>query len=150
MYTPVHPSFTIQKWGLRGSNLYRHVFMMKTPSKFAADNILIFLNFFQRKFNLIFHANHLLQMIHMKCQVLFTMKNYKKKSQNIVCCSFDWCFRVKSMFFEHLNFLFCEYEAWSEELKFSLLERTKEQKCSIMQNFIMHSTSGFACSMYIK
>ena len=28
MYTPVNPSFTIQKWGLRGSNLYRHVFVM--------------------------------------------------------------------------------------------------------------------------
>ena len=28
MYTPVKPSFTIYKWGLRGSKLYRHVFMM--------------------------------------------------------------------------------------------------------------------------
>ena len=28
MYTPVNPSFTTQKWGLRGSNLYRHVFVM--------------------------------------------------------------------------------------------------------------------------
>ena len=28
MYTPVNPSFTIQKWGLRGSKLYRHVFVM--------------------------------------------------------------------------------------------------------------------------
>ena len=26
MYTPVNPSFTIQKWGLKGSKLYRHVF----------------------------------------------------------------------------------------------------------------------------
>ena len=25
---PVNPSFTIQKWGLRGSKLYRHVFVM--------------------------------------------------------------------------------------------------------------------------
>ena len=29
MYTPVNPSFTIQKWGLRGSKLYRHVFVMR-------------------------------------------------------------------------------------------------------------------------
>ena len=29
MYTPVNPSFTIWKWGLRGSTLYRHVFVMK-------------------------------------------------------------------------------------------------------------------------
>ena len=28
MYTPVNPSFTIKKWGWRGSNLYRHVFVM--------------------------------------------------------------------------------------------------------------------------
>ena len=28
IYTPVNPSFTIWKWGLRGSTLYRHVFVM--------------------------------------------------------------------------------------------------------------------------
>ena len=28
MYTPVNPSFTIQKWGLWGSKLYRYVFLM--------------------------------------------------------------------------------------------------------------------------
>ena len=28
MYTPVNPSFTVKKWGLRGSELYRHVFVM--------------------------------------------------------------------------------------------------------------------------
>ena len=30
MYTLVNPSFTIKKWGLRGSKLYRHVFVMWT------------------------------------------------------------------------------------------------------------------------
>ena len=30
MYTPVNPSFTIKKWGLRGSTLYRHVFVMRS------------------------------------------------------------------------------------------------------------------------
>ena len=29
MYTPVNPSFTIYKWGLRGSKLYRYVFVMQ-------------------------------------------------------------------------------------------------------------------------
>ena len=29
MYTPVNPSFTIWKWGLRGSKLYRHVLVMR-------------------------------------------------------------------------------------------------------------------------
>ena len=28
MYTPINPSFTILKWGLRGSKLYRLVFLM--------------------------------------------------------------------------------------------------------------------------
>ena len=28
MYTPVYPSFTIQKWGVRGCTLHGHVFMM--------------------------------------------------------------------------------------------------------------------------
>ena len=28
MYTPVNPSFTIWKWGLRGSKLYRYVFVI--------------------------------------------------------------------------------------------------------------------------
>ena len=27
-YTPINPSFTVKKWGLRGSKLYRHVFVM--------------------------------------------------------------------------------------------------------------------------
>ena len=33
MYTPVNPSFTIQKWGLRGSKLYRRVFVMATANR---------------------------------------------------------------------------------------------------------------------
>ena len=32
MCTPVNPSFTIYKWGLRVSKLYRHVFVMLTPT----------------------------------------------------------------------------------------------------------------------
>ena len=28
MYTPVNPSFAIKKWGLKGSKLYRWVFVM--------------------------------------------------------------------------------------------------------------------------
>ena len=30
MYTPVHPSFTIQKWGVRGYSLHGLVFVMGT------------------------------------------------------------------------------------------------------------------------
>ena len=33
IHTTVNPSFTRQKWGLRGSNLYRHVVVMSTRRK---------------------------------------------------------------------------------------------------------------------
>ena len=33
MYTPLNPSFIIWKWGLRGSKLYRHVFVMQWEGK---------------------------------------------------------------------------------------------------------------------
>ena len=53
MYTPVNPSFTIQKWGLRGSKLYRHVYVMfkgpfhdtfgqRTEAKFRGITIACF------------------------------------------------------------------------------------------------------------
>ena len=28
MYTPVNPSFTMEKWGIRGSILYRYVYVI--------------------------------------------------------------------------------------------------------------------------
>ena len=34
MYTPVNPTFTIQKWGLKGSKLYRYVFVMPEVDPF--------------------------------------------------------------------------------------------------------------------
>ena len=49
MYTSVIPSFTRKKWGLRGSKLYRHVFVMeffyiscylKMPCKLVANYTL--------------------------------------------------------------------------------------------------------------
>ena len=33
MYTPINPSFTILKWGLKRSKLYRHVFVLKQGFK---------------------------------------------------------------------------------------------------------------------
>ena len=42
MYTPVNPSFTIQKWGLRGSVLYRRVFVMTSGGSTAHWNIASF------------------------------------------------------------------------------------------------------------
>ena len=39
MYTPVNINFTIKMWDLRGSKLYRYVFVMwyKPPSSYPTD-----------------------------------------------------------------------------------------------------------------
>ena len=36
---PVHPSFTTQKWGLRGSKLYRHVFVMQDGNTYVIKGL---------------------------------------------------------------------------------------------------------------
>ena len=41
--TPVNPSFTI-KWGLRGSKLYRHVFVMKSQMAANLSSVPIYTN----------------------------------------------------------------------------------------------------------
>ena len=42
MYTPVNPSFTIYQWGLRGSKLYRYVFVMTIEGQIADHLILVY------------------------------------------------------------------------------------------------------------
>ena len=42
MYTPINPSFTIYKWGYKGSTLYRYVFVRsvdpnQTPHSAVSD-----------------------------------------------------------------------------------------------------------------
>ena len=44
IYTPANPSFTIWKWGLRGSTLYRHVFVM-TAEFLIYNSIPVLLRF---------------------------------------------------------------------------------------------------------
>ena len=49
MHTPVNPSFTIQKWGLRGSKLHMHVFVMNYSGlarKVIYEGILFHLCYF--------------------------------------------------------------------------------------------------------
>ena len=47
MYTPVNPSFIIWKWGLWGSKLYRHVFVMSSVLiYFLSLNILYWVPIF--------------------------------------------------------------------------------------------------------
>ena len=42
MYTPVNPSFTIEKWDVRGSSLHELVFMMNSCASALADQSLCF------------------------------------------------------------------------------------------------------------
>ena len=41
MFTPVNPSFTISKWGKKGSRLYSHVFMMCRDWKWELRPVLL-------------------------------------------------------------------------------------------------------------
>ena len=51
MYTPVHPSFTIQMWGLRGSKLYKYVFVMEMSNLFSGKNKKIVLQMSSAEIN---------------------------------------------------------------------------------------------------
>ena len=53
MYTPVNPSFTIQKWGLRGSKLYRYVFEMFQSCIISNRNFVLLTNNFLRNVRVI-------------------------------------------------------------------------------------------------
>ena len=44
MFTPVNPSFTLLKWGLRGSELYRHVLVMDIKVSRSHRNKIIYYN----------------------------------------------------------------------------------------------------------
>ena len=57
MYTPLNPSFTIQKWGLRGSKLYRHVFVMLCPGSVLSSNLMVWYILFC--FTMLFRKSHL-------------------------------------------------------------------------------------------
>ena len=43
MYTLVNPSFTIQKWGSRGSKLYWYVFVMESFEKKEEETFILIL-----------------------------------------------------------------------------------------------------------
>ena len=47
---------------------------------------------FQKKIRLDFSCESS-ERIHLKHQVLFSLKNNEKIFKNVVCCSHDWCFK---------------------------------------------------------
>ena len=91
MYTPVNPSFTIEKWGLRGTKLYRRVFVMLTTSiKVICSKSLqsrfnrrqtddIFLIFPKKGFDISCKLSTK-EIICMKCQRLFFLEKAFKIS----------------------------------------------------------------------
>ena len=60
---------------------------LKRQTKTAADDVLIFYFYLSKKIRLDF------SWIHLKHQVLFSLKNNKKIFMNVVCCSRDWRFK---------------------------------------------------------
>ena len=67
---------------------------LKCQTKIAADDILIFYFYLLKKLRLDFSCeSSAKQRIHMKYQVLFSLKQNEKVFMNVVCYSRDWCFK---------------------------------------------------------
>ena len=67
---------------------------LKAPNKILADDILIICFYLLEKIMLDFSCESSAeQRIHLKHQVLFSLKNNKKIFMNVVCCSRDWSFK---------------------------------------------------------
>ena len=68
-------------------------------TKIAADDTLIFFNFLKKIRLEVLSESSAKQRIHMKSQVLFSLKKKKKKKKNekifmnVVCCSRDWRYK---------------------------------------------------------
>ena len=70
------------------------ILTLKCQTKIAADNIYFFLLYLSKKIRLDFSCESFAkQMIHLKHQVLFSLKNNEKIFMKAVCCSRDWCFK---------------------------------------------------------
>ena len=66
----------------------------KPQTRIAADDILIFYFYLSKKIRLDFSSESSgKQRIHLKHQVLFSLKNNEKIFMNVVCCSHDWRFK---------------------------------------------------------
>ena len=68
---------------------------IKAPSKIAADDTFIFFTFifFKEKRLDVSCESSAMQRIHIKYQVLVSLKNNEKVFMNVICCSRDWRFK---------------------------------------------------------
>ena len=72
------------------------ILILKAPTKIAADNISIFYCYLQKKIRLDFFMWILCleeDSVHLKHQVLFSLKNNEKIFMSVICCSRDWRFK---------------------------------------------------------
>ena len=71
-----------------------NLLILKVPKKIAADDpfVLLLLSFIKIRLDVSCESS-VWQRIHMKYQVLFSLKNNEKVFMNVICCSLDW--RVK-------------------------------------------------------
>ena len=78
---------------------------LEAPNKNGSSlhfNFFLLLSFEEKK-GLIFHVNPLPQRIHLKHQVLLSLKNNEKIFVNVVCCSHDWHFKGLT----HIILVYC-------------------------------------------
>ena len=69
------------------------ILILKAPNKIAADDTLLFCFYLSKEIRLdVSHEASAEQRIHMKYQVLLSLKNNEKVFINVVCCSHNWCF----------------------------------------------------------
>ena len=71
------------------------VLTLKAPNKnFSRRHFNVFYFYLLKKIWLdVLCESSALQRIHMKYQVLFSLKNDEEIFMNVVCCSCDWCFK---------------------------------------------------------
>ena len=68
--------------------------LLNPQTKIAADDTLFFYFYLSKEIRLDFSCESSAQQrIHLKHQVLFSLKNDEKIFMNVVCCGRDWCFK---------------------------------------------------------
>ena len=94
----LHLALCLQRFRIMSAKIFIDVFLtLKVPITTAADDIhKYFFIVFQKKLDLMFQFNSFArQMIHMKNQALFSLKD---KSKKIKCCLLQFLFGALTVF----------------------------------------------------
>ena len=68
------------------------ILTFKVANKNCSTLIFLLSSFEENKLD-VFCESSALQRIHMKYQVLFSLKNNAEIFMNVICCSCNWCFK---------------------------------------------------------